>query len=349
LANPAISICIPAYNRPGDLALTLGSVAEQGRGDWETVVCEDGSPRRKEIESVVREFAASQPAISVRYFSNERNLGYDRNLRRLLDAATGKYCLFLGDDDLLAPGALGRILDAVSRPGVGFVLRAWKSLDKSTSKEIEEHRYFPEDRIFPPGTDSVAALFRRSVFLSGLAMHRETARRFRTERFDGTLLYQLYLVGRIVSEMTGYYIADFVALRRIGGGHFFGSSETERARFTPGELVPSQSVAFVKGLIDIAKALDAECAPGLYPLVLRDLGRYSYPMLEIQAKSLDRKRFRAYARQLAGLGLGDQRMFWIYYYALLSAGPRLCGSLIRSTKRVLGRTPDLSSRMGSVR
>lgn len=342
MSPPKLSVCIPAYNRPEEIRSLLDSISGQDPAvDWDVVICEDKSPRGPEIEEVAASFARKHPGLRLRYYTNERNVGYDANLRLLLDRATGDYCLFMGDDDLLAPGALRTIAKALGHPGTGFVLRAWESIDKETGRRIEEYRYFPGDRIFLPGVDSVAAFYRRSVFISGLTVHREAARKHHTDRFDGSLLYQLYLAGKILAKWNGYYVSEVVAIRRLGGEHFFGSSETEKDRFTPKQLLPSQSVTFVKGLLDIARTLDGECLPGLFDRVRKDLGRYSYPLLEIQAGRLTRGEFRKYARSLAALGLGSSWAFRAYYSALLCLGPNVPNALIRSAKRLLGRTPNL--------
>ncbi len=344
---PKLSVCIPAYNRPNELLKVLENLAEQYPGDWNVVVSEDKSPLSQEIEGALRNFLREHSEIPVLYSSNQKNLGYDGNVRGLLDKADGEYCLFMSDDDLLAPGALERIISAVSRSNIGFVLRAWKSIEKETGKDIEEHRYFREDRLFPPGVDSVAALYRRSVFISGLTVHRETARKFHTDRFDGTLLYQLYLAGRILMKMNGYYVSDIIAVRRVGGEHYFGSSETERGRFSPKQLRPNHSLAFIKGLFDIARVLDLEFCPGAFALIIQDLARYSYPMLEIQSRNLGKEDFSNYANQLAKLGLGNDTLFWIYYYLLKWLGPNISNTIIRLTKRLLGHTPNLAGSTGT--
>ena len=346
LPSPKLSVCIPAYNRPEELTHALGSVARQDPGDWDILVCEDHSPRATEIATVVSDFSRERPALDVHFVANEKNLGYDGNLRNLLDKAHGEYCLFMGDDDVLAECSLKRIIAAISRPNVGVALRAWKSVDKETGKDIELHRYFPDDRVFPSGPASVAAFFRRSVFISGLTVNRAAARKFHTDRFDGMLLYQLYLVGRILSEMDGYYVSDIVAVRRVGGEHFFGSSQSERSRFVPGQLLPSQSLSFIKGLFEMAFLLDKEIGDGVYKMIAQDLGRYCYPMLEIQAKRLTRREYRDYARHLAEFGLGNYFWFWLYHYALTALGPRVCNKVIRTAKKLLGRTPVLGTNSG---
>lgn len=344
---PKLSVCIPAYNRPKELIQVLESLAGQCPGKWNVVISEDKSPLGQEIEAAVKSFSRQHPEMAILYSSNEKNLGYDRNLRRLLDIANGAYCLFMSDDDLLGPNSLEKIITAISRSNVGFVLRAWKSIEKETGKNIEVHRYFREDRLFPRGIESVAALYRRSVFISGLTVHRETAKKFHTDRFDGTLLYQLYLVGRILMEMNGYYISDIISIRRVGGEHYFGSSETERARFNPKQLLPNHSVTFIKGLFDIARVLDLEFCPGVFELIREDMGRNSYPMLEIQSRNLGGKDFTNYANQLASLGLGCDTLFWIYYYLLKWLGPDISNTIIRLTKRLVGHTPNLAGSKGN--
>jgi glycosyltransferase involved in cell wall biosynthesis len=341
-----LSVCIPAYNRPLELKEVLQSVGCQEQGDWDVLVCEDHSPRAAEIEEVVRDFSKKHSDIDVHFIANEKNLGYDGNLRNMLDNSNGEYCHFVGDDDILADGAVKRVIEAVSRPNIGVVLRAWKSTDKETGRDIEQHRYFCEDHIFPAGIDAVTSFFRRSVFISGLTINRAAACRFHTERFDGMLLYQLYLVGRILLEMDGYYISDIVAIRRVGGTHFFGSSESEKDRFAPGQLLPSQSLTFIRGLFEIAAYIEEQTGARVYEKISRDLGYYSYPMLEIQAQRLKKREYNEYARKLAELGLGKYGCFWLYHYALMTVGPRFCNKIIRSTKRILGGTPVLGGSFG---
>jgi len=77
------------------------------------------------------------------YYENERNLGYDANLRRLVSRAEGDYCMFMGDDDLVAPGALRSVESAILRHGqFGVILRSYVSFTGSPDNTVEEYRYF---------------------------------------------------------------------------------------------------------------------------------------------------------------------------------------------------------------
>ena len=346
--QPRLTVCIPAYNRPVELGEVLESIASQGVGDWDVVVCEDHSPHADEIQAVVDDFCARHPWLRLDFSRNPKNLGYDGNLRRLLERATGDYVMFVGDDDILVDGALDRTLEATRIGIFGVLLRAWTSIDKASGKITEEFRYFPEDRIFPASHESAAALFRRSIFISGLTFHREAAHALHTNQFDGTLLYQLHLVARIASFMNSYYISDPTAKRRVGGEHFFGSSEAERERFTPKQLTEQHSLTFVRGIFHVAEQVSREMRHGqtFLKLVMRDFGRYSYPLLDIQARQISRIRLARYARELARAGLGRSPYFWGYCLALLSVGPNACSWGIRAVKHLLGRTPNMGGSSG---
>src|SRR5258708_14363479 len=99
------SICIPAYNRAKFLGPLLDSIFVQDYKDFNIVICEDRSRERGEIASIVQGYAARFPG-GFHYYENEKNLGYDANIRNLVEKATGEYCFFMGNDDLMCPGAL---------------------------------------------------------------------------------------------------------------------------------------------------------------------------------------------------------------------------------------------------
>ena len=121
-----ISVCIPAYNRPAVLPALLDSVISQDYDDYEIVICEDNSPMRNEIRSVAQSYMANHQG-RLRYYENSTNLGYDGNIRNLIEKATGDYCFFMGNDDLMCPGALRSVGSAVARhDNIGVVLRSYE-------------------------------------------------------------------------------------------------------------------------------------------------------------------------------------------------------------------------------
>jgi len=327
-SNIILTIGIPAFNRPQELEATLNSLANQCQNCTEIIVSEDCSPRAKEIELVVEIFSKKNPHLIIRYISNSENLGYDGNLRALVDHAAGSYILFMGDDDIATPNCLALVLEAIhANNNIGVILRAWETFDGNSGKILDTHHYFRGDRLFLPGKKTISIFFRRSVFISGLVVNVEHSRKLSSNRFDGTLLYQLYLVGGLLKHMNGYYINTVLTKRRAGGDHFFGSSKSEK-KFTPKKLLPIHSLAFISGLLDISKFLNSS-SQGVDILIRKDLARHSLPLLEIQEKQISKLEFIGYTLKLSRLGLGKSALFWIYFFMLFIFGSSTCNKMIQ--------------------
>lgn len=109
---PLLSICIPTYNRANRLRLSLQAILPQvarSGGLAEVWVSDNGSP--DETRTVVEEARGLGP---LNYSRNQSNLGVIRNVLRVTrELPRGEFVWLLGDDDVLRPGALGRVIDSI--------------------------------------------------------------------------------------------------------------------------------------------------------------------------------------------------------------------------------------------
>ena len=101
-----LSVCIPTYNRGPFIGQTLESIVGQLPADAEVVVVDGGSGDN--TADVVTAYAMKYPAI--RYIREPNNSGYDRDCDKAVGLAKGEHCWLMSDDDLLAPGAIDRVL-----------------------------------------------------------------------------------------------------------------------------------------------------------------------------------------------------------------------------------------------
>ena len=337
-----ISVCIPAYNRLGVLPALLDSVLNQDFDDFDIVIAEDASPERQAIAAKVADYQ-QRVGEKLEYHENLQTLGYDGNLRRLIELATGDYVLFMGNDDLLAPGALSAVANAVrERQDVGVVLRSYASFVSDPEQPVQVFRYFDEDRIFPPGPDTVVTFFRRCVFISGMVFKRSSAAACATSQFDGTLLYQQHLAGNILAKESGVYLSRILSHHRLGGIPDFGASASEKGRFVPKHQTPESSLHFMRGMRAIAYSLDVAGDFQVGRRIIRDIGNYGYPILSIQAGQPIGS-FISYVCQLMKLGFWRVPLFHVYALGLLVLGRRNCDVLIGVIKRRLGRAPIVGS------
>ena len=335
---PLITVCIPCYNRASVLPALLDTVLGQPFDDFDVLLREDRSPERDAIRAVVEQYQRSHPG-RIRYVENERNLGYDGNLRALVESAAGEYCLFMGNDDLMCEGTLAHVAEVIGRhPGLGVLVRTYAAFNGTPDNIDQTFRYFPDERTYPPGADAVTVAFRRSVVIPGMVLHRAHALSVATDRFDGILLYQLYLVGRIAAHRPVVFTPRVLTLYRNGGVPDFGNAESERGKFVPREHTPESSLHFMRGMVDIARHVEQVEGIAVHRRIVADIGNYAYPILSIQAdKPLGV--FLRYSLGLARLGLWRSPLFPAYFLSLVLLGPRVSEGLIRWIKGRLGYTP----------
>lgn len=345
---PTISVCVPAYNRPDTLSELIKTVLDQEYDDYELIVCEDDSPRSDEIRNIVEDYIKLAPGKNIRFVKNETNLGYDGNFRKLVDIARGKYCVFMGDDDLMLPGTLGKIASVIhNHENIGVILRTWGRIERGSNEIVETFRYFDGDRLFEAGMDSVVSLYRRSVAIAGYTVNRDLARQYATDKFDGTLLYQIYLTGMILMQSRAFYISSMLTVMRNGGDHtsthFFGNAAAEKEKFKPGMLATDHSLNFIQGMIDIAVHVGEQYGkPELSREIIKDMGNYSYPLLSYHVdKSM--LSFSKYYFSLLKMGLWRNPYIHMYFVALLALGKPKCERIIIKIKTYLNRTPKLGA------
>jgi abequosyltransferase len=107
-AHPLLTLAVPTYDRSQYLATFLNAIAPQlaGESRVELLISDNASP--DDTAALVRMYQAK--GLSIRYIRNETNVGADRNILQCFEQAAGKYVWICGDDDVVEPFGLGRIL-----------------------------------------------------------------------------------------------------------------------------------------------------------------------------------------------------------------------------------------------
>ncbi len=333
-----LSICIPSYNRVEELKRLLNSIDAENPGIIEIVIREDCSPKRGQIREMVFDYKKNSP-YTVNYIENEENYGYDKNIRNSAKAASGTWVMFMGDDDVFVPGSLDRFLEFLREHNkLGYILRRYQSENKSGA--IEEFRYSGKDEFLKPGEDAVVEFFRRSLFISGFTYKKECFEDYSCSDFDGTLLFQLYIQAAVCLKYSSAYCDIPITKSLEGGIPYFGEAEAERELYESGTISFNNSINFLKQVRVMTEGIDDRYGTHVTDRILKSYSKYSYGyLLEHRDKGV--KVFKAYAREIKRIGLGDSLYFYVYYFALLLLGRQRCQDVIRGLKKVLGHTPRL--------
>jgi len=116
MKNPAISICIPTYNRASLLEVGLKSIISQFKTPSiyqrvEIIISDDNSPDN--TAEMIKNYAKKYKNIS--YYKNKKNIKSDANIIKSATYAKGNYIWFFGDDDIHNPWSLKTLLAVIDK------------------------------------------------------------------------------------------------------------------------------------------------------------------------------------------------------------------------------------------
>ncbi|MGV1958329.1 FkbM family methyltransferase [Agrobacterium sp. 22-214-1] len=157
--RPKLSICISTYNRAEWLAVNLKNWAllypEPLKG-VEFFVCDNTSTDH--TPEVVQPYL-SRPDFT--YRRNPENVGMLGNLRVTANHANGEYIWILGDDDLIYPDAVERVLAAIDKePDIGLVYLNYAYTHLEDARKITDFEEFFQNStpIVPPEDDRIGLI-----------------------------------------------------------------------------------------------------------------------------------------------------------------------------------------------
>ncbi len=140
--KPLLSICIPTFNRESCLKDCLNSIVSQFTNkeifdQLEVVISDNGSTDN--TTNVVKEFQTKFSNINIKYFRNETNIGFDRNLVSVVEKSTGEYCLTFGDDDAFFPNSFSIMLNRIKTLNVPYLMLNCWGYDHELLKPVVSH------------------------------------------------------------------------------------------------------------------------------------------------------------------------------------------------------------------
>ena len=181
--RPLLSFTIPTYNRASDLRTLLDMLLDQLQHESRVEVIVSDNASTDDTAAVVREVA--DRGLELRYLRNEANLGPDANILQCYEQATGKYIWLFGDDDVIAPGTIRRVLAAVEAQEYDLIAINSYSFEGPYTG----HRKFTprSDLVFSRAVDLAWHMHVFMTFLSGFIVNKERADGLPHEPFDRLL------------------------------------------------------------------------------------------------------------------------------------------------------------------
>jgi glycosyltransferase involved in cell wall biosynthesis len=213
-----ITVGIPTFNGSeyisGAIESVLSSITEELRGRVQVLVSDNCSSDA--TPAIVARLVSLHPDI-VSYKRNDKNIGFDGNVQSIFEAANGDYVHILGDDDVLAPGALQRLAGVLDGDGsLSVVLGRVDFVDIVGGKHTDGTTY-AADRRFDSGDDFFQETKWGSAAVSSLVIRRDAWLAQDLERYLGSQWIHVGAVMRILAGgNTAYVLAERLATVRVG-------------------------------------------------------------------------------------------------------------------------------------
>jgi abequosyltransferase len=284
--HPSISICIPAYGRPIEFSLLFESLRLLTTPAYEILICEDGSPQRQQISELAQQFANNMRDVptTVRYVNNDKNLGYDGNLRQLISLATGDYVFFIGNDDYVLPQAMKTASQFLQQHKVLAASRSFARFSTNPLQPVGYSRVYLTDQVITKDNANAGMVQRIGGFFGGLIFDRRWAESMATNEYDGTLYYQVYLLLNAYATGSIGYMCEPTVAARADNAPLFGSAQSEQGHFTPGRYSSQARGKMWESILRIAQDTERKTGVPIFEAIKYELsGRMSFHVFEMFA------------------------------------------------------------------
>ena len=209
--KPLLSITIPTYNRAIFLENLLNCITPQARELGEIVeICISNNGSSDNTKEVVSNFQKKYPGL-IKYNENEKNLGFDKNMFKVIEMAQGDFVWLFGDDDLVVKDGIKKVINFIKNhcnkdTGLIALANSLYFIDDKTGKKIVYDQSIEKGK--PEAyeishKDIIGECFPSSVFISILLFNNSflkkilkeekiiVERAIKTGGFIHTFLYRL--------------------------------------------------------------------------------------------------------------------------------------------------------------
>ncbi|MFC1644686.1 glycosyltransferase family 2 protein [Patescibacteria group bacterium] len=175
----SFSICVPIYKASNLLGDMLDSIfAQEDFDDYEIIIGDNNSPDMVDEIKKTQEIINSYNDPRIRYYKNEKDLGYAVNLQRIVSRAENDVIFLMAHDDILAKDAFKRTHDAfLLDENVGVVTRPYFWFEKDYHNPVRAVLPYDDKKdsvlSLESGRKAFLKIFESVGQLSGLAYRRE--------------------------------------------------------------------------------------------------------------------------------------------------------------------------------
>jgi glycosyltransferase involved in cell wall biosynthesis len=214
---PVLSVVIPTFQRPEEMALAVESIADQIDaaldGKVEIIISDNASGPEK--RAVIEALARTYPCVS--YYIHASNEGGPYQICSAPHRARGRWTWVFGDDDVLGEGGLRLIVDTLEREQPGFLSVNRQVWNKTLDRQIAPAKHDLPDIRFDSFLELLALFgFDQLSFLTSQIYATDVARALDAAPYLGSRCSycQLAYYLEAFHDRPAYYLSQPVVWHR---------------------------------------------------------------------------------------------------------------------------------------
>jgi glycosyltransferase involved in cell wall biosynthesis len=106
-----LTIGIPTYNGSKTILTLLNSISSQNFDKSKVEILISNNASSDNTSNVIETFIKENDQLTIKTLTNKINLGFDGNISKLINFASGQYLWLIGDDDYLIENSIKKLLD----------------------------------------------------------------------------------------------------------------------------------------------------------------------------------------------------------------------------------------------
>ena len=217
-----LSLCIATLNRAKFISETLDSIVSQIEPEVELLILDGASSDG--TGEIVERYVQRWPA--VRYVREATNSGVDQDYDKAVQQAVGDYCWLMTDDDVLRPGAIRRVLEALTtQPDVVVVNSETRTADLSAVVETSRVALCA-DRVYGAGeaTEFFVDCANYLSFIGGVVIKRTLWLSRKRAAYYGSLFIHVGVIFQTPPIENARLIVEPLIAIRLGNAMWRGRS-----------------------------------------------------------------------------------------------------------------------------
>ncbi|WP_339916179.1 glycosyltransferase family 2 protein [Yeosuana marina] len=208
-----LSILIPTYNRSKflleNLEILKDCIFKLGKQKSIEIIVSNNCST-DDTDKITTSFSDNYPELKLKYFSQNKNIGLEKNALFVLNEAQGEYIMYLGDDDFLEFSYLKGVIEYIqTNTNVHCIIPSFVAINVKGDKVEGGRDFILPNKLSKRGFNNCLKNSWRGHQLSGLVLKRDNLYNSYINNKVNNIYLFIYFVAYCCLKGDTYHLTEF--------------------------------------------------------------------------------------------------------------------------------------------